>query len=217
MESARETDCRRASVGAGLGRDVGGSAVTGSGGCGVTLSSAFTIDDGAGEGNARPVGLGVASLASLFWATVAVSSCLNLSRSGIACGEVKVKVKLFSSLTSDTFIRTCGFPSFEQNSAMSYRHRRCRTAKGCDMRARHGAVISSFQQQKPLGFNSQRISGFAMRAEGFFFPSCVHSRWVSVSSSVPKFFLKEALAVHTKVGIKSNFGFSIVLFLSLIR
>ena len=37
--------------------------------------------------------------------------------------------------------------------------------------------------------------------EGAFFPSCVHCRWVSVSSSKPGNFLQDTFAEHTVVGI----------------
>lgn len=36
---------------------------------------------------------------------------------------------------------------------------------------------------------------------GAFFPSCVHCRWVSVSSSKPGNFLQDTFAEHTVVGI----------------
>jgi hypothetical protein len=43
--------------------------------------------------------------------------------------------------------------------------------------------------------------------EGAFFPSCVHCKWVSVSSSKPGNFLQDAFAVHTVVGMNLGTGY----------
>ena len=126
----------------------------------------------------------------LFRAIMGVNSCLNFSLSWDAtgCGDVKVKLCPASFPSSPIFSLTCGAPSLLQNRAV-------------DGHGVQTAVHDNRNTVLTQSFDSQLASLNETRIEGAFLPSCVHCRWVSVSSSSPGSFLQDAFAVQTRVGI----------------
>jgi hypothetical protein len=156
---------------------------------------AFPFAKGAAATLAGGTGCGAASIGGfasncLFRAIMGVNSCLNFSLSWDAtgCGDVKVKLCPRSFPSNPIFSLTCGAPSLLQNRAVGG----------------HGVQTAVHDNRNTVSiqsFDSQLASLNETRIEGALLPSCVHCRWVSVSSSSPGSFLQDAFAVQTRVGI----------------
>ena len=101
---------------------------------------------------------------------------------------MKVKLWPTSFPSSPIFSLTCGAPSLLQNRAV-------------DGHGVQTAVPDNRNTVSVQSFDSQLASLNETRIEGAFLPSCVHCRWVSVSSSSPGSFLQDAFAVQTRVGM----------------